>query len=315
MKDLVAPLPQAPSPELAQLLDQLRQRPFKADVTPVEDQRAGFEVFAASFADPPPVERATVTLDGVPAEWARPEEADLTDAALIWVHGGGFTLGSTKAYRDLAARLATGTGASTLTFDYRLSPEHRFPAALEDTMTVVRAVCDDLGPGRVVLGGDSVGGGIALAAAIATRRLIGEDLAGLALVSPKTDLAQTGGSLSTNEQLDPIVSPAGTAENAARYLGPEGDPFDPAASPLYASEIDLRQLPRTYIQVGTHEILVDDALRLARRMRDAGRPVDLDVWPGMIHILPFFASKVPEAARAVETLSGVIRSFLLSPHR
>lgn len=289
------------SPELTELVDRLRSTPFSADVVPIEQQRAAFERFAATFHDPPPVTLEPVTVAGIAAEWARPDAAS-DESAVVWVHGGGFTLGSIASYRDLAARVATLTGVPVLTFEYRLAPEHPFPAALDDSVAVVHEIVASTR--TVVVGGDSVGGGIAVAAAVAMRERYGNVPGGLAVVSPKADLTQSGRSIRTNASVDPVVSPAGTTENARRYLGAGGDPCDPLASPVFA---DLSGLPPTYIGVGTAEVLLDDSLRLARELRDAGVVVDLDVWPDMIHILPFFASRIPEAADAMVALASAIR--------
>jgi epsilon-lactone hydrolase len=159
-------------------------------------------------------------------------------------------------------------------------------------------------PSSVVVAGDSAGGGLSLSTALVARdRDLGRP-GGLVLVSPLADLAHTGRSLEANAAIDPIVSPAGSRAYAERYLGPDGDPYDPLASPLFA---DLAGLPPAYVQVGTSECLLDDALRVARRLRDAGVPTDLDVWPDMIHILPFFASRVPEAAAALEAVAAFVR--------
>jgi monoterpene epsilon-lactone hydrolase len=242
-----------------------------------------------------------VTVAGIAAEWARPHAAT-DESAVVWVHGGGFTLGSIASYRDLAARVAVLTGVPVLTFEYRLAPEHPFPAALDDSVAVVREILASTR--TVVVGGDSVGGGIAVAAAVAMRERHGSVPAGLAVVSPKVDLTQSGRSVQTNASVDPVVSPAGTTENARRYLGADGDPRDPLASPVFA---DLSGLPPTYVSVGTAEVLLDDSLRLARELRDAGVAVDLDVWPDMFHIMPFFASRIPEAKDALISLTRAIR--------
>jgi monoterpene epsilon-lactone hydrolase len=294
------------SAEFTELVERLRSRPFNAAVVPIEDQRATFEQFAATFSDPPPVTLEPVEIGGMSAEWAHPD-APIGDTAIVWVHGGGYTLGSVNSYRDLAARVAVLTCTPVLTFDYRLAPEHPFPAALHDTVAVVRETMSTTG--RVVVGGDSVGGGIAVASALAMRDLYRTVPHGLALVSPKTDLTQSGRSISANADVDPIVSPDGTTENARRYLGDHADPRDPLVSPLFG---DLTGLPQTYLEVGTAEILLDDSLRIARKLRDSGVPVDLDVWPDMIHILPFFASKLPEAQNAMVALTDAIRGFLAS---
>lgn len=292
------------SAEFIELVERLRARPFNAATVPIEDQRAGFEQFAATFSDPPPVSLEPVEVEGISAEWARPD-APVDDTAVVWVHGGGYTLGSVASYRDLAARVAVLTQTPVLTFDYRLAPEHPFPAALDDTVAVVRHTMST--GARVVVGGDSVGAGIAVASAVALRDRYRDVPHGLALVSPKADLTQSGRSIRTNADVDPIVSPDGTTENARRYLGEHSDPRDPLASPVFA---DLTGLPQTYLEVGTAEILLDDSLRVARKLRDSGVSVDLDVWPDMIHILPFFASKLPEGQRAMVALTNAIRGFL-----
>jgi epsilon-lactone hydrolase len=289
----------AHSPEFVSFLADLRSRPFNADTTPVEQLRSGFETFAASFADPPPVVTEPVDAGGVPAEWARPSEAR---GAVLYLHGGGFTIGSIPAYRDIAARIAVASRCAVLTVGYRLAPEHRFPAALDDAVAAYRWLVAS--HDRVVVMGDSAGGGLTLSTAVVARDA-GDPLpAGLALLSPLLDLAHTGRSVEVNADVDPIVTPKGSHSYADRYLGPDGDPYDPLASPLYAS---LEGLPSTYVQVGTAECLLDDSLRVARRLRDAGVDTDLDVWPDMVHILPFFASRVPEAAAALEAVAGFVR--------
>ncbi|MCU1691873.1 MAG: alpha/beta hydrolase [Frankiales bacterium] len=293
----------AGSPELAELVQRLRSRPFDADTAPIAQQRAAFEAFAATFYDPPQVVLEACTVAGTAAEWAHPSGA-VAGRVVVWVHGGGFTLGSITSYRDLAARVAVLTRSSVLTYDYRLAPEHPFPAALDDTVGVVREVMGSRS--RVVVGGDSVGAGIAVAAAVALRDRYGVVPHGLALVSAKADLTQSGRTLQTNAAVDPVVSPSGTTANARRYLG-GGDPRDPLASPVFA---DLTGLPPTHLAVGTAEVLLDDSLLLARRLRDAGVSVDLDVWPDMIHILPFFAARVPEARRAMSALADAVRTLL-----
>ncbi|MDT7706237.1 MAG: epsilon-lactone hydrolase [Pseudonocardiales bacterium] len=292
------------SPEFRALLEQLRARPFAADVTPVPELREGFERFAAGFADPPKVDLETVDANGVSCEWARPPGGD-TRGAVLYLHGGGFTIGSVPAYRDLSARLAVQTGCAVLTVEYRRAPENRFPAALDDAVAAYRWLTSTVEASSVVVAGDSAGGGLSLSTGLVARdRGLGLP-AGLVLISPLADLAHTGRSVEANAAIDPVVTPAGSHAYAERYLGPDGDPFDPLASPLFA---DLAGLPPTYVQVGTAECLLDDSLRVARRLRDAGVPTELDVWPDMIHILPFFASRIPEAAAALDAVVAFVRA-------
>lgn len=292
------------SPEFHALVERLRARPFDADTRPVPDLREGFEKFAADFADPPAVDREAVDAGGVYAEWSRPRETR-TGGVLVYLHGGGFTIGSVPAYRDLSARLAVGTDCDVLTVEYRLAPEHRFPAALDDAVAAYTWALEQAGGRPVVVAGDSAGGGLTLSTALVARDRGIAAPTGLALISPLLDLAHTGRSVEANASIDPIVTPAGSHAYAVRYLGEDGDPFTPLASPLFA---DLAGLPPTYVQVGTAECLLDDALRVARRLRDAGVDTDLDVWPDMLHIMPFFASRVPEADRALQAVVDFVRS-------
>ena len=298
------------SPEFHELIATLRAKPFKADTTPVPELRASFERFAADLADPPAVETEQVDAGGVSAEWARDAGAR-SDAAILYLHGGGYSIGSVQSYRDLSARLAVATGVPVLTVEYRLAPEHRFPAAVDDALTAYRWLLATVPPAGVVFAGDSAGGGLAVSTALAARDQGVPVPGGLALASPLTDLAHTGRSVQVNAPLDPIVTPAGSHAYAERYLGPDGDPRHPLASPLFA---DLAGLPPAYIQVGTAEVLLDDSLRLARRLRDSGTRVDLDVWPGMIHILPFFASRVPESRRALASMASFVATLLCDRH-
>lgn len=299
-----APHPtQAHSPGFEELLATLRARPFEADVKPVAELREGFERFAASFSDPPEVDTESVDATGVPCEWARPSGGGAR-GTVLYLHGGGFTIGSVPAYRDLSARLAVATGCAVLTVEYRRAPEHRYPAALDDAVAAYRYLAGSTDPSSIVVAGDSAGGGLTLSTALVARdRGLGLP-GGLVLISPLADLAHTGRSVETNAAIDPLVTPAGSHAYAERYLGPGGDPYDPLASPLFA---DLAGLPPTYVQVGTAECLLDDALRVARRLRDAGVATDLDVWPDMVHILPFFASRVPEAAAALDAVAAFVR--------
>jgi monoterpene epsilon-lactone hydrolase len=294
-----------PSPEFEKLMEFLRERQFNAATTPIEQLRAGFERFAAAIADPPPVRTRAVDAGGVPAEWATAEQG-IPDAAVLYLHGGGFGIGSIASYRDLSARIATEAEVSVLTLGYRLAPEHPFPAALDDAMAAYRWLRDSMPASRIAVAGDSAGGGLAVSLVVALRDA-GEPLpAGVVTFSPLTDLTHSGSSIKTQAALDPLVGPESSRSYAHRYLAGH-DPEDPLASPLFG---DLWGLPPVHIQAGTAEVLLDDALRLARRLRDAGVSVDLDVWPEMVHILPFFAARVPEARAALRNGARFLRDRL-----
>ncbi|WP_009478630.1 alpha/beta hydrolase [Rhodococcus sp. JVH1] len=291
------------SPEFTDLVERLRQSPFRADTTTVPKLRANFEKFAASFYNPPAAEFVRDNANGVDVEWTRVPGCDRSQVVL-YLHGGGYSIGSIEGYRDFCARISEGSGSAVLSVGYRLAPEHRFPAALDDAVTAYRWLIDSgVHADRIVVAGDSAGGGLTVSMMVALRDAAIALPAAAVCISPLTDLAHTGASVLEKAYADPIVTPEGSHSYAVRYLGEQGDPTDPLASPLYA---DLHSLPPVLIQCGTAEVLLDDSLRLARRIRDAGGSVDLDVWPEMIHIFPFFASKVPESQRALRYLTAFV---------
>jgi acetyl esterase/lipase len=234
-----------------------------------------------------------LTVAGVPAEWATP--ADATGEAILYLHGGGYCLGSINASRDLIARLAQATRRRVLAIDYRLAPENPFPAALEDAL----AACDWLrqqgvAPSRLLLAGDSAGGGLAVATLIALRDADLPLPAGAICFSPWVDLALTGPSAHSGAVADPMLTASILARYAAACAG-ETPLTHPLLSPLYA---DLRGLPPLLIQVGTREILLDDAVRLARRAEEAGVSVALQKWEGLFHVFQF-APFLPESRQAL----------------
>jgi epsilon-lactone hydrolase len=269
----------------------------------IAQQRKALES-ASRLALPPRGTRTEQVLaGGVPAEWVTTPGA-ATDRVLLYLHGGSYNAGSPRTHRALAARLSRASGARALTPDYRLAPEHRFPAAVEDATAVYRwLLANDIRPERIVVAGDSAGGGLALALAVALRDA-GEPLpAAVGCISPWTDLAGTGASMVTRAKADPILSPSANTPEARCYLG-DADLRTPLASPLYA---DLHGLPPLLLQVGDDEILLDDSTRLAERAREAGVEVRLAVWPGMWHVWHAFAPFVPEAQRAIDELGAFVR--------
>ncbi|MFC9839635.1 alpha/beta hydrolase [Rhodococcus sp. NPDC127530] len=291
------------SPEFTELVGRLRRSPFRADTTTVPELRANFEKFAASFYNPPTAEFVPDSANGVDVEWVRTPGCDRS-RVVLYLHGGGYSIGSIAAYRDFCARISDGSGSAVLSVGYRLAPEHQFPAALDDAVTAYRWLLDTGVPAdRIVVAGDSAGGGMTVATMVALRDAAVALPAGAVCISPLADLAHTGESVHEKAYADPIVTPEGSHSYAVRYLGEHGDPTDPLASPLYA---DLHALPPVLIQCGTAEVLLDDSLRLARKIRDAGGVVDLDVWPGMIHIFPFFASTIPESQQALRYLTAFV---------
>lgn len=305
MNERQFPDPYPVSAELRALVDRLRAAPFKADTKTVPELRENFEKFASGFTAIPSSARFEPVEDtGVEMEWAIAEGAS-DDAAIVYFHGGGYAIGSIHAYRDHCARLSAMTGARTLSVGYRLAPENPYPAALDDAKAAYRWLLDQgVQPERVVFAGDSAGGGLALGTMVALRDEGIPLPVGAVLLSPLADMAHTGESVDDRAHLDPLVTPEGSHAYSVRYLGEDGDFDTPYASPVYA---DLAGLPPVLVTVGTNELLFDDSVRVVRKIRDAGGIADLDVWPQMIHIFPFFASQVPEAQRAMEYISQFIR--------
>ncbi|WP_244641975.1 alpha/beta hydrolase [Chelatococcus reniformis] len=274
---------------------------------PIEAVRERFEALAAQFTPAADLTFQAVDAGGVPAEWTGPADV-ATEGVLLYFHGGGYCIGSIPAYREFTGRLAKAGRCRVLSVGYRLAPEHPFPAAVDDAVASYRWLRRQLGPqGSIVLGGDSAGGGLSLALLIALRDAGDRLPDGAFCLSPSTDLAKEGASMTSRAAVDPLITRESTTRFATFYLGEDGDPKHPLASPLYA---DHRGLPPLLILVGDCERLLDDSTRLAERARQAGVEVDIEVWDEMVHIWPFFASVIPEGAAAIERLAPFIRARL-----
>lgn len=294
-----------PSPQLEILVGALRSA-SPLDGGDIEAMRAGMAAAMAGFTPPADVRYEPVDAGGVPAEWTSAPSAR-QDRALVYLHGGGYCLGGVATHRGLTARLSRTARLPVLSVDYRLAPEHPHPAAVEDAVAAVRfAYASGLDPARVALGGDSAGGGLVLATLVALRD---QDLALPAAgvcISPWTDLSASGESVRSRAHLDPLVDADDLSRLAAAYLGGR-DARTPLASPLFA---DLRGLPPLLVHVGTAEILLDDATRLAENARDAGVEVELEVWDDMIHVWHAFADALPEGVQAIEGIAGFLEKRL-----
>ena len=229
-----------------------------------------------------------------------------SDRYVLYFHGGGYVVGSARLFRDFTWRIARATRACVLYFDYRLAPEHPFPAALEDSVKVYRWLGDRHGSRRIAFVGDSAGGGLALATLHKLRDDGVELPAAAAALSPWTDLALTAPSLHSNAAADPMLSAKAMPELAHHYLA-GADPRHPYASPLYG---DPSGLPPTLIQVGSDEILRDDAVRMADRQRAAGCEVELEVWPRMPHAWQLYARILPEGRQAIERIGTFLERKL-----
>jgi len=230
--------------------------------------------------------------------------ASQSDRHVLYLHGGGYRAGALICYRHLTWRIASATRASVLAIDYRLAPEHPFPAALDDAISAYRwMVAAGADPCRCAVIGDSAGGGLALAMLLRLRDEGFPTPAAATVISPWTDLALTGASLHRNARSDPMLNAGDLPMLVAEYLAGT-DPRNPYASPLYGDPVGL---PPVLIQVGSDEILHDDAVRMAERLRSADCRVELEIWPRMPHAWHLFVPVLPEAHRAIRRVGDFVR--------
>src|SRR5213594_2138874 len=244
------------------------------------DARAPFDAIMERVAAPTDVTFEADTVGGISGLWAKPARPR-KGAAILHVHGGWFNLGTASAYRNFVGHIASSAGANAFVPDYRLAPEHPFPAAVEDVEACYRGLVDK-GTNKIAVTGDSAGGNLALvllSIASAQGHEGGIAPVGAVAISPVTDLALTGESFETRAEADPYFTRSQAAGLVASYLG-ETDPKSPLASPLYG---DLSGLPPIRVHVGDDEVLLDDSRRYVERAVAAGVDAALDVWMGMPH--------------------------------
>lgn len=269
----------------------------------LDAQRAQYDKAERFFKLPPDVAVEPVRVGGLPVEWLRPAGAR-SDATVLYLHGGGYAIGSTKSHRHLAATIAKAAGARALLVDYRRAPEQSFPAAVEDAVASYRWLLATGQAARgVVVAGDSAGGGLAVATLLALRDAGTALPAAAVCISPWVDLTCSGASYQTKAASDPMVTREGVARMAAWYLA-GADPKTPLASPLYA---DLRGLPSLLVHVGSEEVLLDDAGQLVAQARAAGVEATLAVWPEMVHVWHWFLGMLDEAQTAVDEIGAFVK--------
>lgn len=272
--------------------------------TPVAQMRSDWDVAFGSCSVLASSER--VSADGVDAEWIAGSNAR-HDKTILYFHGGGFRLGSVSSHREMIGRIAEASGCRVLAINYRLAPEHRFPAALDDAVAAYGWLLDQgVRPENIVVAGDSAGGNLVLASLLSLLERGRPLPAAGVLMSPWTDLAASGESYTSRADADPIHQRPMILALAKTYLGADGDPRHPLASPLHA---DLAGLPPLLIQVGDRETVLDDSIMFADKARAAGVEVELQVWDGMIHVFQMFA-ELAEAARAIDSIAGFIQRHL-----
>jgi acetyl esterase/lipase len=239
----------------------------------------------------------------------RPADAPAT--AVLYLHGGGYFFGSPKTHRQIIIAMAKVFGGPCYGLDYRLAPEHPFPAAVEDAHHAYQWIAEQHPEARIVLAGDSAGGGLAIVTAMHVRDAGLRAPAAIVAFSPWTDLAVTGPSVWSNERRCAMFTPKGLQQGASIYLG-GADPRDPRASPLYG---DLSRLPPMLLFASRHELLLDDTMRLAERARASGVEVDLVLRDSLPHVWPVFLRLLPEGREAIQSVALFARQIALQRKR
>ena len=274
---------------------------------PLEERRRRFEAAARrAIRVPRNVSVRSVSAGGVPSDFLEPDEV-APGRVILYLHGGAYVICSPTTHRGLTGRVACTARAHVLAIDYRLAPEHPFPAALEDALASYHWLLEKgYAPEHIAIGGDSAGGGLTLATALSLRDNHEPLPAALFLISPWTDLTFSGDSIRARAHRDPILSDNGDGWLINAYAG--ASPLThPYISPVFA---DPRGLPPTLIQVGSEEILYDDSSRLEAKMNTAGVANRFEVWDGMWHVFHAFAPYVPEANQAINRIGAFLDQYI-----
>jgi acetyl esterase/lipase len=279
-------------------------QPADAPRPPWSDRRAGIDGMGSMAPPPEGSVVEAISLGGVPTERITPRGGD-TGRSLFYLHGGGYCVGGVVSHRTLAARMAEAASATAYVVDYRLAPEHPFPAAVDDAVAAWRALlAEGRDPSSSIIAGDSAGGGLSVACAVAARDAGLPLPAGLHLISPWVNLTNTSAAYPAKGDSDFIITQDGIDDFATNYLG-DTDPRTPLASPVFA---DLAGLPPMLIQVGSEEVLMSDSTQLAEAAGLARVDVTLRIWPEMVHIWPFFA-QLSAGGRAIAESAAWVRGL------
>jgi monoterpene epsilon-lactone hydrolase len=266
-------------------------------------------VMMASMKPPRVPERvsvSSVSLGGVRTEKLVPQQSD-ERRAVLYIHGGGFVGGEPANHRAITWRLAEKIGVPIFAVDYRLAPEHTFPAGLEDCTSAYRALLDmGVPPGGIAVGGDSAGGNLTLALALKLKALDLPQPAALFCLSPATDLAGSTPSHAANARSDAMFD-LRMFDSVVQLYCPGSDARDPLISPLRG---DVTGLPPTLIQCSGLEMLRDDGVLMAQKLKDAGVPVKLEVWPKTFHAWQIMADAIPESRRAIDAIASFVSGHL-----
>lgn len=274
----------------------------------LSEQRAGMAIVAANSASLPDGVIVTEEYAGGCRAYWNDAPGCAKDRVILYLHGGGYVIGSPATHERLAGHLSHAAGCRVLNLDYRLAPEHPHPAAVEDATVAYRWLLDQgVRPEHIAISGDSAGGGLTLATLLSIREQGLTQPAAAVPLSPWTDLEGTGDSMTGNAAKDLLVQKGGLQGMAAAFLGEGNDAHDPLAAPLYG---DYRGLAPLYIQVGGDETLLDDSTRVAEKATAADVEVKLDVFPEMQHVFQMSVGNMPEATDAVQRIGVWLRPKL-----
>ena len=289
--------------EIGALRAKLASRPRSDDY---RQRRNDIDARGLQYGVKPDVTVEPVNANGVRAEWTSTPQADRS-AALLYLHGGGYVIGSLDSHRHLVSEAGRASGGWALSLGYRLAPEHPFPAAVDDAIAGYRfLLAKDYPPGRIAIAGDSAGGGLVVSAMVAIREAGLPQPACGWCTSPWVDMEAIGETMTTRASADPMVQQAGILDMARLYLN-GADPRSPLAAPIYA---DLTGLAPLLIQVGAAETLLDDALRLAKTAGAADVRVDLQIWPEMVHVWHLFHPELKAGLRGIEEGGLFVRGMI-----
>jgi monoterpene epsilon-lactone hydrolase len=270
----------------------------------LQERRDGYESVLTQLPIPDGTCVIATSYAGIDGYWVRaPGAAD--DRIGVMLHGGGYIIGSAKGYRAYAADVSRATGARVFVPEYRLAPEHPFPAAIEDARRVISAGIDEVGPQSCFAIGDSAGGGLVLSSLSVIHRTGAPLPACVVLVSPLVDLTVTNPSYEERAHLDPIVSYQGISRAAGYYLDGLGPDEAPAAFPMLS---DLGWLPPCLLLVGSAEVLLDDSRNLAAKLEQEGASVEYHEYDDMVHVWTLFSSFLPEGREAVDRIGAFVQA-------
>jgi acetyl esterase/lipase len=275
----------------------------------VAEQRVIFEQMMAAIPVPADVTTSSASLGGIPVVNVEVAGAD-PERVIFYLHGGAYAIGTAASSVGLASDLARRAGTLLVSVDYRLAPEHPHPAAIDDAVAAYRGLlASGVAPSAIAIAGESAGAGVAAATLVALKHVGLPQPSAAVLMSPWADLTLSGESIGSKAAIDPALTPEGLRRRAADYL-PDGGPTGELVSPIFA---DLTGLPPLLIQAGSHEILLDDATRLAARAAAADVAVRLEVTPGAPHVFQGFAAMLDEGDAALTSAGEFLRAHLADP--